>query len=557
MDVRDAAGRWDALSSRDSSSRNAAMELIHQEVIKKIESIGPMPDPQCSSPPPAMDDSLSSDLNALLAHVLMLSKRCPYEDVREKCICLLQRVQDVGVRIPRPVGNGPSRFIPEKEVHRISTPLLSQILQVSKLDERTQSIFEDAFAVLGRLDNISLVMGFHPQYLESFLRTQHYLLQMDGPLSLHCRHYIGIMAAARHQCTYLVNLHVNDFLQVGGDPKWLNGLEEAPRKLQALGELNKILAHRPWLLTKEHIEHLLKAEEHSWSLAELIHAVVLLTHYHSLASFTFGCGITPDIHTDGGHTFRPPSLSGYCVCDIANGNGAQEDMFGNQQGSESSGEVEVLMERMKQLQECRDEEEASQEEMATRFEREKTESMLVVTSDEECVPSRDVSRHFEDPSYGYKDFSRRGEHVPTLRVQDYSWEDHGFSLVNRLYSDFGQLLDEKFQIAFNLTYNTMATHQGVDTSMLRRAIWNYIHCMFGIRYDDYDYGEINQLLDRSFKVYIKTMVCSPEKITKRMYESFWRQFRHSEKVHVNLLLMEARMQAELLYALRAITRYMT
>lgn len=29
------------------------------------------------------------------------------------------------------------------------------------------------------------------------------------------------------------------------------------------------------------------------------------------------------------------------------------------------------------------------------------------------------------------------------------------------------------------------------------------------------------------------------------------------KVHVNLLLIEARMQAELLYALRAITRYMT
>lgn len=61
------------------------------------------------------------------------------------------------------------------------------------MDTRTQSIFEDAFAALGRLDNISLVMGFHPQYLESFLRTQHYLLQMDGPLSLHYRHYIGIM----------------------------------------------------------------------------------------------------------------------------------------------------------------------------------------------------------------------------------------------------------------------------------------------------------------------------------------------------------------------------
>ena len=50
------------------------------------------------------------------------------------------------------------------------------------------------------------------------------------------------------------------------------------------------------------------------------------------------------------------------------------------QVTEVSGEVEVLMERMKQLQECRDEEEASQEEMATRFEREKTESMLVATA---------------------------------------------------------------------------------------------------------------------------------------------------------------------------------
>uniref|UniRef100_A0A7M4E015 Sestrin 1 n=1 Tax=Crocodylus porosus TaxID=8502 RepID=A0A7M4E015_CROPO len=226
--------------------------------------------------------------------------------------------------------------------------------------------------------------------------------------------------------------------------------------------------------------------------------------------------------------------------------------------AESVCEVEVLMEKMKQLQECRDEEEASQEEMATRFEREKRESMFVCFSEEEeLAPTRDVSRHFEDTSYGYKDFSRHGMHVPTFRVQDYSWEDHGYSLVNRLYPDVGQLLDEKFHIAYNLTYHTMAMHKDVDTSMLRRAIWNYIHCMFGIRYDDYDYGEINQLLDRSFKVYIKTVVCTPEKTTKRMYDSFWRQFKQSEKVHVNLLLIEARMQAELLYALRAITRYMT
>lgn len=49
-------------------------------------------------------------------------------------------------------------------------------------------------------------------------------------------------------------------------------------------------------------------------------------------------------------------------------------------------------------------------------------------------------------------------------------------------------------------------------------------------YDDYDYGEVNQLLERSLKIYIKTVACYPEKTTKRMYTQFWRHFKHSEKV---------------------------
>lgn len=42
---------------------------------------------------------------------------------------------------------------------------------------------------------------------------------------------------------------------------------------------------------------------------------------------------------------------------------------------------------------------------------------LKLTEDDESAPARDVSRHFEDTSYGYKDFSRHGMHVPTFRVQ--------------------------------------------------------------------------------------------------------------------------------------------
>lgn len=39
-------------------------------------------------------------------------------------------------------------------------------------------------------------------------------------------------------------------------------------------------------------------------------------------------------------------------------------------------------------------------------------------------------------------------------LQDYSWEEHGFSLVNRYYPDIATLLDNKLSLTSNLTYNT-------------------------------------------------------------------------------------------------------
>ncbi|KAI1903165.1 hypothetical protein AGOR_G00024400 [Albula goreensis] len=452
----------------------------------------------------------------------------------------------------RSSSSGPSAFIPEDEI-------------LDATDARTELLLLEVYSPCSGLDHITQVMGLHPQYLQSFLQSQFYLLWMDGPLPLHCRQYIAIMAAARHQCSFLVKMHVQEFYRIGGPMEWLRGLQHAPEKLRNLNDINKILAHRPWLITKQHIQSVVKTDENSWSLAELVHAVVLLAHFHALASFVFGSGINPEGEGDG-EGVGEKDENGFqtisnCSCNLTDDYCLEpEGVFSDSLGMmDSIGELEVLMERMKRLQEDQEEEEASQEEMATRFEREKKESLLVGSEDfKEVVPASEVSLFVEDAAFKYQDFARRGEDdLPTFRAQDYSWEDHGFSLVNRLYSDVGLLLDEKFRTVYNLTYYNMANHEDVDTTTLRRAIFNYVHCMYGIRYDDYDYGEVNQLLERSLKVYIKTVTCYPERTTCLMYQSYWRQFRHSEKVHVNLLLMEARMQAELLYSLRAITHYMT
>lgn len=422
----------------------------------------------------------------------------------------------------------------------LSCPLHGAMNERDPQDSRGPSMYVPMSELPGTVlgDNVASVMGLHPEYLRMFWKTQHQLLCMDGSLCLPERHYIAIMAAARHQCIYLVSLHSYCFLQVGGDPRWLEGLKNAPIKLRVLNDLNKLLAHRPWMLTKQHMAVLLQPRGgNSWSLAELSHAVVLMTHFHALSSFVLGCGIrTPESQLS---CSRPPSPSSSNV--MING----------------THEAERVLAEIEKLNGDRDG--ATREEMETRFDKE-IESVIVTANGRitPCSFSPAIYRFLEHPEFGYIDFIRRGEKAPpTFHAHEFTWDCHGYSLMHGLYPEFGQLLDDKFHVAYNLTYHTIATHQGVDTFRLRRAIWNYIQCIYGIRYDDYDYAEVNHLLERSLKVYMKMVTCHPERVTHQLYSNFWREFRHSEKVHLNLLLLEARLQAALLYCLRAISSYMT
>jgi len=70
----------------------------------------------------------------------------------------------------------------------------------------------------------------------------------------------------------------------------------------------------------------------------------------------------------------------------------------------------------------------------------------------------DVGQFLLDAEFTYEDFAppsqSGGSGFATLRVQDYSWEEHAYSLANELYGEIAELLDDKFQTTQNLTYFT-------------------------------------------------------------------------------------------------------
>lgn len=63
--------------------------------------------------------------------------------------------------------------------------------------------------------------------------------------------------------------------------------------------------------------------------------------------------------------------------------------------------------------------------------------------------------------------------------------------------------------------------------------------------------QVNKLLTKSVKSFIKTVVCYPQLTTHGQWKTFI-HLHDSEKVHICLLAVEARRQAELLYALQAV-----
>ena len=95
----------------------------------------------------------------------------------------------------------------------------------------------------------------------------------------------------------------------------------------------------------------------------------------------------------------------------------------------------------------------------------------------------------------------------------------------------------------------------MDTSAFREAIWQYVHRIKGIFDDSYNYKEVNLLLNKQNKFFIKKIVCFPETINFEDFSNIGYQFRPDEKCHIALLATESNKQAELLYALYAIKKY--
>lgn len=437
-------------------------------------------------------------------------------------------------------------------------------------------------------------MGWHPTFLQCYVNTMHVIMREDGPLPIPWRHYLAIMAASRYRCEYLICLEKFYFLSNGGDRDWLKGTSSTPPKLQALLQLNALLAHQPWLITPEHIAALVSRKgPNSWSVSELVHAFVILSSFHSMCGFVYGMGLAPeadltDLTTHQRSRTKPKILTLY------------ENIF------------DTVSERKDERKEDRRQHEHLFKLLSTSLGEDETDQHRKLTANAnifglagELPPSppshssgcaspnsagptgqsavaaakltyeaivsglkgckKDDSGLFltvdgmdqKFVSMTYVPFDVNSKTYKTFNLHDYNWKEQGYSMVNRFCNNLGFILDTELDGIYNLTYNMLATAEKVDTSPFRQAIWYYTLRLYGMCHDDYNYHRIPVFLSQSVRTYVKKVACDPESLTFADYELKGYSFTHPERAHIALLAAEAHRQASLLYGLYALNKYIT
>lgn len=469
----------------------------------------------------AGDVSAHRVLHGNLATITRFAYQCPFPSIRDPFQVIHTDLTRIGLVCDLP-----------KVSHCFRDGEVPSLFNTVGLDHELQPWLEDIFLISGRISHLEQILCLLPQVMPAFVSTVHVIMTQEGSLPASTRYYLSIIAASEYKCHYLTSISCAEFMRCGGDHQWLTDSSLVSPKLKSIRSLNSILAHQPWLVTPTMISEL-KEGPNRWTEAELVHAILILTSYHAISGLVMGLGVAPEIDIAGMYEYSSTDKDS-----------EESDSATQLQELEDTVSLSRLLANSKP-----DESIKSTTEIDWKHDIETPEPVVsAVTS--ECSCCVGVGEEL-----AYEDFitSKAKHGVHTFKLEDFSWKDHGYGLVCRYMPEAAKAFDEEFSTVYNMTDNCVGKFQNnVDTGPFRRAIWHYSHVLYGMKSDCFDYAQVNTLLNRQLKRYIKKVVCYPQHLIPSDFLQQGYVWRADEKVHVALLAVEGRRRACLLYGLHAV-----
>lgn len=182
----------------------------------------------------------------------------------------------------------------------------------------------------------------------------------------------------------------------------------------------------------------------SWSMSELVQAIVILATFHSLSSFVLGCGIAPEIDMAGGTVDDAESLH-------------SPDESSHESDPELVQQTTELINRLLGKNSVDADETPSKvvfetcESEETFKSKQKNDASSTIEEASPKIVLEDLQRFLGESEMKYSDFDVKSKEYSVFRLQDYNWEEHGCALIGKYLGEVGDSLDEEFNSILNLT----------------------------------------------------------------------------------------------------------
>jgi hypothetical protein len=212
----------------------------------------------------------------------------------------------------------------EKELKETSDLFLTYESQYPFSKESSLEALNKMAGVYGRMKLYEGFFLLFSDYYFLYEKSLIVLMSQEDYMPITWKYYLAIMAVSTIRCEYLLRELEMQFLLKGGDEIWLiKGLEVVPDKLRQLERINNILAHQPWKLKiKDLTEIHSKYNVKGWHINELIHAVLIMTNYHRLASIVESMRLNVKDEEDGKNL-----IDELKECKIRNSNSSEDNNY--------------------------------------------------------------------------------------------------------------------------------------------------------------------------------------------------------------------------------------
>jgi sestrin len=86
-----------------------------------------------------------------------------------------------------------------------------------------------------------------------------------------------------------------------------------------------------------------------------------------------------------------------------------------------------------------------------------------------------------------------------------------------------------------------------NTFPIRYAISCYIEKILGYFHEDYNYSNVNRLLEVDYKRFIKYVACYPDRLEEKDFAKMRLTFTNEEIIHIILLVAHIKSRTQLTY----------